>query len=363
MNVSLLSVKSKERVKSVSSDKVHNGGRKGPMSGNQSGLPMPFAIPFPVIPHKGKPPTSNQTGVTKLGRKKDKKKHKKIKSKRMKQKVRNKNKNNSTEVESHKKESLVGGIKKRDTENAEYGEKQSLTDEEEAMKRSWISTSDGNDIPNAESAYLINGDEVLRKAWLDIANNNIPGEEGEELTNEQKELMRSWLSMEEDLITDKEGVHLTGKEEKMKEKWLSAEDAISDYEGAHLTDEEERMKQEWLAMDSEGVPGREGVHFYSDLKSLLQDTANAFSFNLEELTEPYNLMEKERSSDEMTHNEKVKHMSKRETGEDAEVDLMLINAEEMVDRQMVPRDIPFEEEEAVHLMDTREANNGRPLDF
>lgn len=42
-----------EKTKSVSSDKVHNGGRKGPMSGGSQGVPMPLAIPFPIIPLQG----------------------------------------------------------------------------------------------------------------------------------------------------------------------------------------------------------------------------------------------------------------------------------------------------------------------
>lgn len=58
-----------DKTNSVSSDKVNNGGNKGPMSGNiNQGVPNPFQIPFPIIPkakkaknnHKGKVKSENQ---------------------------------------------------------------------------------------------------------------------------------------------------------------------------------------------------------------------------------------------------------------------------------------------------------------
>lgn len=71
-----------DKTKEVSSDKVKNGGRNGPMSGGQDGTQMPFPswLPFPVIPW------DNPWGTPVDKKKKKKKKNKKQPKKQPKKK-------------------------------------------------------------------------------------------------------------------------------------------------------------------------------------------------------------------------------------------------------------------------------------
>jgi len=164
--------KVKHKTLKVSSDKVHNGGRKGPMSGAQnqgSSVPVSILIPFPIIPVQGQgnamggmQPAQQGGGVT--APKKQKKVEKsnsdsnKKYGKRISRKQQgmvnahliqlvNRQENASADVP-------TGNVSierlKRDTTH--IGEN-TLTDEERTLRDKWLHPAEEDLIPGAENNY------------------------------------------------------------------------------------------------------------------------------------------------------------------------------------------------------------------
>lgn len=166
--------KVKDKTLKVSSDKVHNGGRKGPMSGAQnqgSSVPVSILIPFPIIPVQGQGNAmggvpAQQGGAAATGPKKQKKVEKsnsdsnKKYGKRIGKKhqgmvnahliqLTNRQENASADVPTGNI-----SIERLKRESTQVGESSSLTDEERVLRDKWLHPNEEDLIPGAENNYF-----------------------------------------------------------------------------------------------------------------------------------------------------------------------------------------------------------------